>query len=95
MMLTARRFVNSIASIVLSFAALLGTCLTFSCDDNNTSSVDADYGTLRVRQLALSDAKGKTVVLVTAEHTSAGAPVVVLRNATGAVVQTIAIGEKK
>lgn len=63
--------------------------LAMACDSSNTSSVSADYETLRVKQLALTDASGKTVVMVTAERSQSGSPMVVLKSETGGVLKTI------
>jgi hypothetical protein len=74
-----------------SFVLLL---LATACDNSNTSSVSADYETLRVKQLALTDASGKTVVMVTAERSQSGSAVVVLKDATGSVFKTIEVGAR-
>ncbi len=69
--------------------------LAMACDTSNTSTVSADYETLRVRQLALTDSAGKTVVMVTAERNQTGSPVVILKGTNGAVLRTIELTNGK
>ena len=69
--------------------------LAAACDDGNSSSVSADYGTVRVKQLALSDAEGKTIVIVSAKPGPSGTPLLVLRDPNGVVLNTIEVGRSK
>lgn len=70
---------------------LVFVLLATACDGSNTSTVSADYEMLRVKQLALTDASGKTVVTVSAERTQSGSSLLVLKSISGAVLKTIEI----
>jgi hypothetical protein len=69
--------------------------LAIACDSSNTSNTSADYETVRVKQLALTDSSGKTVVMVTGERNRSGSPVIVLKDANGTVLKTIEITSGK
>jgi len=69
--------------------------LVAACDEGNSSDVRADYDTVRVKNLALSDAEGKTVAIVSAKPGPSGTPQLVVRDAKGAVLNTIEIGRSK
>jgi hypothetical protein len=59
------------------------------CDGANTSDSSADYATVRVKQLVLSDAEGRPVVFVSARRAGDGKPALVVSGPTGAVLRTI------
>ena len=70
-------------------AALLA-CLG-GCDDGNTSSVSADYATVRVRRLVLTDESGRPLVTLGAGTTPDGRPSVVLLDADGRQVGALSL----
>jgi hypothetical protein len=74
-----------------AISIFLVSFLAASCDGVNSSSASADYDTVTVKHLALSDAAGRTVVTVTADRTSDGRPLLVLRNPDGSVLKTVEI----
>jgi len=80
---------------VKNAGALLVLLLATACDEGNSSSVSADYGSVRVKQLALSDEQGKTLVIVTAKPGPSGTPQLVLRDPNGVVLNTIEIGRSQ
>ena len=65
------------------------------CNEGNQSSVSADYGSLRVQQITLSDRAGKPVVSLSAESKANGAPVLVVRDPQGTLLQTIELAKGK
>jgi hypothetical protein len=66
-----------------------------ACDDANSSSVTADYDSVRLRQLSFSDAAGKTLVVLSAEPGAAGSPRLLVRDPKGKLLQTIEIGAQR
>lgn len=74
-----------------SLPAFVFVLLATACDSSNTSTISADYATLRVKELALTDRSGKTVVMITGEHDQSGSPVVVLKDVKGVVLKTIRV----
>ncbi len=79
---------------VKSLSPLMFFMLAMGCDGSNTSTTSADYETLRVKQLVLTDASGKPVVVVTGTRNPNGSPEVVLKDASGVVLKTVEIADK-
>lgn len=63
--------------------------LALGCSGENTSDVRADYATVRVKELVLTDAAGKPAVTLSAEHRAGNLPVIVVRGTNGAVLKTL------
>jgi len=66
---------------------------SWGCSESNESAVSADYRSLRVNQITLSDRTGKSVVSLSAESGANGAPVLLVRDPQGALLQTIKLSK--
>ena len=73
---------------------LMALCLASACNGENTSDASADYATLRVKRLILTDSAGKPVVVVTAQQKSGKTPEVVLRTPGGTLLRTVDVSEQ-
>jgi hypothetical protein len=74
---------------------LLGACGLGACSESNESSVSADYQSIRVRQITLSDKAGKPIVTLSASSGANGAPLLVVRDPRGATLRTIELTVEK
>jgi hypothetical protein len=73
----------------------LGLLLFCSCSENNESDIRADYESIRVNQITLSDNSGKPVVTLSASSGANGVPILVVRDPRGAMLRTIELtGER-
>ncbi|HWP04891.1 MAG TPA: hypothetical protein VNN72_04080 [Polyangiaceae bacterium] len=78
-----------------TFRAIAGLLLVAGCSGENTSDVRADYETVRLKQLVLTDAAGKPVLTLTAERRSGGLPTLIVRGTNGSVLRTIELEAPK
>jgi len=82
-------------AFVKTFRAIAGLLLVAGCSGENTSDVRADYETVRLKQLVLTDAGGKPVLTLTAERRSGGLPTLIVRGTNGSVLRTIELEAPK
>jgi hypothetical protein len=74
---------------------LLALAHVLGCSENNESRVSADYASLRVNRITLSDRQGKAVVTLSAEAGSNGVPRLILKAPGGTTLRTIELTPAK